>query len=80
MAAGHAGHSTGPLREHRRRFRIGGQAEAIQLRHALRALDEHGEALALAFGSLGLGPSAKSVGEVKAALRLLIEGERGQFR
>lgn len=73
-------HSTGPLRDHRRRFRIGGAADATQLRNALRTLEQHDEAIGLAFVAMGIDNPEESLSDVKAALKLLVHGERAQFR
>jgi hypothetical protein len=73
-------HHAPGLREHRRKFRIDGQAATDRLKSALKTLEMNDEALRLALGANLCATPEKSLADVKAALRLLVEGPHGEFR
>lgn len=73
-------HSEPAMREHRRRFRVDGRAAHDRLRHALKAFEGNREALQLALAANHCTTPEKSLADVMAALRLLVEGPKGEFR
>jgi hypothetical protein len=76
-----ATHFDAALREHRRLFRINGRRGSVMLASALKVLEEYDEPIKIALErvrreALGCGTE----GEIRAALRLLVEGPEGEFR
>jgi hypothetical protein len=59
---------------HRRRYRLNGVKEQRRLANALAAIEDNEEAVLLALKRITSEPSITYL-EVKAALRLLVEGE-----
>lgn len=70
-------HENPALREHRRRFRFTGR-QGYKLRQALATLEECDEALRIALVAVGCQDVATA--DVCSAIRLLVYGEKGQFR
>ena len=68
------------LREHRRRFRINGPSGSKVLASALKTMEAEEEAIFLALDRIGCATPAKTALEMRAALRMLVEGPDGSFR
>ena len=69
------------LREHRRRFRINGPSGSKVLASALKTMEKEEEAILLALDRVGCSTGTRTaLAEMRAALRMLVEGPDGSFR
>lgn len=73
-------HTNLGLREHRRKFRIDGVNGSKRLAQALKVLEEHHQAIDLALAANHCNSPERSVADVRSALRLLVEGAKGEFK
>ena len=67
-------------RHHRVRFRIGEKIHMRRLALALGTLEELEEAVLLALQANGVENPDRTIVEMRAALKLLAEGPKGEFR
>lgn len=73
-------HDAAALRAHRRAFRIEGDGQMKRIAAALLVLENNAEAVLLALEANRCEAPSKALVDVKAALRLLAEGPKGEFR